>query len=117
MPRLRRFNVSMFATPLSVSIAAGVCARTSEIRPPLHRNTKQNSRTMPGRARDCIDPSPETEWPILFQRGESSPNCSGCEYCHADTMQISLFCMTYFLIHNLGRYLLMFWRARRDSNS
>jgi hypothetical protein len=34
MPRLRRFKVSMFATPLSISIAAGVSASTSEIRPP-----------------------------------------------------------------------------------
>jgi hypothetical protein len=90
-------KVSMFATPLSMSIAAGVSASTSEIRPPLQLNTRQNSRVsgsaefaalrkhrrsaalryfrapvgpyrlIPASACGRIDASRETEWPILFQ--------------------------------------------------
>jgi hypothetical protein len=35
----------MLATPLSISIAAGVSASTSEIRAPLHKRVRQKSRT------------------------------------------------------------------------
>ena len=69
------------------------------------------------RRSDSIGASAETEWPNSVSARGSSPNCSRYEYCHADTMQISIFCMVHFLVHNIGRYLLMFWRARRDSNS
>ena len=37
--------------------------------------------------------------------------------CHANAMQIILFCMADFLVGNLWQCLLDFWRARRDSNS
>ena len=97
-PRLRRFKVSMQATPLSMSIAAGVSANTSEIRAPLQRNVRQNNRIDSGGRRaaltercrsaalryfrlsegpnrlwlSCgrsrIAAPAETEWPILFQQ-------------------------------------------------
>jgi hypothetical protein len=43
-PRLRRFRVWMQATPLSMSIAAGVNASTSEMRAPLQRRVRQKRR-------------------------------------------------------------------------
>jgi hypothetical protein len=43
-PGFRGFNVSMFASPLWMLIAVGVRASTSEFRPPLQPNTRQNSR-------------------------------------------------------------------------
>jgi len=97
-PRLRRFKISMQATPLSMSIAAGVNANTSEIRAPLLRNVRQNNRIDSGAKRaaltercrsaalryfrlpegpkrlwlSCgrsrIAAPAETEWPILFQQ-------------------------------------------------
>jgi len=61
--------------------------------------------------------SAETEWPILFQQGRYSPNCSEPAHSHADAMQIFLFCMAAFATPRLCCDLLGLWRARRDSNS
>ena len=38
-------------------------------------------------------------------------------FCHADAMQIILFCMACFMLRRISPYILNFWRARRDSNS
>jgi hypothetical protein len=48
IPRLRRLSVSMLATPLSMSIAAGVSARTSERRAPLNVSALQKRRSRGG---------------------------------------------------------------------
>ena len=47
-PRFRRFSVSMPAAPLSMSMAAGVSASTSEMRAPLQRSIRQKSRIFAG---------------------------------------------------------------------
>jgi hypothetical protein len=38
-------------------------------------------------------------------------------FCHADAMQIILFCMADFMMCQLRPLLRYFWRARKDSNS
>src|SRR5229473_2815534 len=54
MPGLRRFKVVMLAAPLSMSIAAGVSARISEIRQPVRLKTRQKSCTSKGAWRAAL---------------------------------------------------------------
>jgi len=63
-----------------------------------------------------IAASTETEWPILFQYGRYSPNCSEFAYSHADAMQIFSFCMAPFAIPNLCCDFFALWRATVDED-
>jgi hypothetical protein len=51
---IKRVKVVMLAAPLSMSIAAGVSARISEIRPPLKYSTRQKSCTSKGARRAAL---------------------------------------------------------------